>query len=105
MDMDAHRTTFPEDTHARLAELDVDEEILRRALGEGLMARLNCTENHPPAYRGMVAWGESVRSLRDGLAPFGWVPSNEANSAMVVNQAGDVGIMVVLGDGGTGDES
>jgi hypothetical protein len=103
MEMDAHSATIPTDKHARLAELELTEEVLRRALGEGLLARLNCTEHHPPAYRGMVAWGESVRALRDGLATFGWAPSNEGNSAMVVNQLGDTGIQVVLGDAGTGD--
>jgi hypothetical protein len=103
--MDANEATFPRDKHERLAELEVTEEILRRALGEGLLARLNCTESHPPAYRGMVAWGESVRALRDELAALGWLPSNEGNSAMVVNEAGDIGITVVLGDDGTGDET
>jgi len=103
--MDAQTTTFPEDKRRRLAELGLSEEGLRRALSEGLLARLNCTENHPPAYRGMVAWGESVRALRDELAPQGWVPSNEGNSALVVNEPGDVAITVVLGDEGTGDEA
>lgn len=103
--MDAQRTKFPFDKHRRLAELDLSEKSLRRALSEGLLARLNCTENHPPAFRGQVAWGESVRALRDELAPQGWVPSNEGNSALAVNEAGDTAVTVVLGDDGTGDET
>lgn len=97
--MDA--TAFPLDKHARLAELGLTETLLLRAIGQGLMAWANCTENDPPTFPGTAAWAATVRTLRDELALDGWRRIEEGVS-LVANEAGDIAILVTIGDSGTG---
>lgn len=99
--MDLQATVFPSERHARLAELGLAESQLLSAVGQGLMARASCTENDAAAYPGFVAWGTTVRSLREELATSGWWRSEDGVS-LVVNDGGDVAILVASGDNGTG---
>ena len=100
--MNVEATIFPENKHERLAQLDLTEAILQRAIAEAAMSWANCSEHHPPSYSGYVFWGEAVRVLRDELAPFGW-RAVEDGVSLVVNEMGDIAILVESGDGGTGD--
>lgn len=70
--MDVQATVFPSDRHPRLAELGLAESQLLSAVGQGLLARASCTENDAAAYPGFIAWGTTVRSLREELAPHSW---------------------------------
>jgi len=88
--------------NARLAELGLEEAILRQAAEQGLAQWATCTENHPPSYPGYSAWAETVRILRDLLAPSGWVRSNEGNLPFTVNAAQTVALSVATGDEATG---
>ena len=99
--MDAKTTVFPDDKHGRLADLGLTEELLLHAVGEGLMAWANSSEDDPPTYPGTAAWAATVRTLRVELASKGWKRVEEGVS-LVKNEAGDVALLVAIGDGGTG---
>lgn len=90
---------------ARLAELGVPSEALQESLLEGAMARDRCTPSHPPTFPGLLAWGETVRALRDRLAPLGWRRNDAGGLSTVVDAAGQVAIAVATGDEATGNES
>lgn len=87
---------------AALARLDLTEQPLLNAAMEGYLARANCTANHPPLFPSFVAWGETVRALRDGLATSGWVRSNERNWPRVIHPDGHIALTVATGNESTG---
>jgi len=93
----------PFERRNRLAELGLDEEILIQALQRGFSEWAACTLNHPPSFPGLLFWGETVRALRDLLAPFGWERSNEGNLPFTVNAAQTMAIAVATGDEATGN--
>src|SRR5947209_13110702 len=88
-----------------LAEIGLSDEIVREAILDGEVARNSCTANDPPCLPGIVAWGASVRSLRDNLIPKGWEKDNEDNFPTVINPNGKIAIAVATGDEGTGKEN
>src|SRR3954469_1421489 len=65
----------PEHRAERLAKLNLKEEHFRNAIIAGENARSICTGNHPALYRGMKAWGEGTRTLRDETAGLGTSPT------------------------------
>lgn len=85
-----------------LARLGLTEEVLLEAARQGHLARSNATANHPPLHASFVAWSEAVRALRDGLAPSGWVRSNEKNWPRVIHPDGHVALTVATGNESTG---
>jgi len=92
----------PFERRNRLADLGLDEEILRQAIQRGFAEWAACTQNHPPSVPGLLAWGETVRALRDLLAPLGWERSNEGNLPFTVNEGKTVALSVATGDEQTG---
>jgi hypothetical protein len=88
----------------RLTELGLSQELLLNSVGIGQLAFSSCTDNHPPLIRGVWAWGETVRGLREALIPLGWERSDLNNYSLVVNAEGTVAIAVATGDEGTGLE-
>ncbi len=93
----------PFERRNRLAELGLEEELLRQALQQGLSEWATCTDNHPTSFPGLLFWGETVKSLRDLLAPHGWERANEGNLPFTVNGAKTVAIAVATGDEETGN--
>lgn len=87
---------------SRLQKLGITEAILLLAVEQGQAAFANCTTNHPALYRGIVQWGEAVRSLRESLIPLGWRRYDECNLPFVLNEAGTLAITVATGDEYTG---
>jgi hypothetical protein len=85
-----------------LTRLGLTDEPLLAAAMEGYLARINCTANHPPLFPSFVAWGETVRALRDHLATEGWRRNDEKNYSRVVNADGNIGISVATGNEATG---
>lgn len=85
-----------------LANLGLDEQALLDAAMHGYLARTNCTANHPPLYPSFVAWGETVRVLRDRLATKGWVRRDEKNYSRTLHPEGHVAIAVATGNEATG---
>jgi hypothetical protein len=86
----------------RLTELGIEEEQLRNAVERGFIAFISCTANHPRLVRGIWAWGETVRALRDYLLPAGWSRSDENNYSIVIHPDGELAIAVATGGVGTG---
>lgn len=90
------------DVQERLAELGLEEEPLRNVARSGYLAYINCTANHPPLIPGILAWGETVRALREYLLPIGWRRSDENNYSLAIDPSGRIAIAVATGDDGTG---
>lgn len=85
-----------------LARLDLAEGPLLVAAMQGYLARTNCTANHPPLFPSFVAWGETVRALREQHAPAGWVRNDEKNYSRMVHPEGHTALAVATGNEATG---
>jgi hypothetical protein len=90
------------ETPSRLAELGLEEEWLIHAVQHGQAAWANCTPNHPPLYRGISAWAETISALREALLPKAWRRSDNGNLPLTINELGTIAIIVSTGDEATG---
>ena len=88
----------------RMSELGIEEERLRDVVRRGYLAYATCTENHPRFIRGIWAWAETVRALREYLMPLGWQRSDDNNYSLAIDPSDDIAIAVATGDEGTGRE-
>jgi hypothetical protein len=95
----------PPGVSAKLAEMGLSYEILREAIDYGQLHWSSCTRNDPPSVPGILAWGKTMRRLRELLIPHGWSALNESGLPLVVNPTGSIAIAVTAGDEGTGDPS
>lgn len=86
----------------RLEELGLTVDILHDAVGAGELARSNCTRNDPPGIPGILAWGRTVRALREFLVPEGWIANDDGNFSTVVSPDGALAIAVATGNEDTG---
>ena len=87
-----------------LAELGLTERIVTDSILEGEAARNSCTPNDPNCLPGVLAWGRTVRALRDFLIPQKWEKNDDGNFPTVVSPDGKIAIAVATGDAGTGKE-
>jgi hypothetical protein len=95
--------TDPIEVAGELDRLGVPAEALQQAVAVGLGAAARYrSRKFPVIMPGIVAWGESVGSLRDGLATHGWEPKTENNYETVVNPKTRIAIAVAAGDEKTG---
>ncbi|AME28748.1 hypothetical protein [Burkholderia sp. PAMC 26561] len=85
-----------------LGRLGLTEGILLTAARQGYLARANCTANHPPLFAPFVAWGETLRALREQLATLGWSRSDDRNYSRSVRADRLIAIAVATGDEATG---
>jgi len=85
-----------------LACIGLTESALLAAVMQGYLARTNCTANHPPLFPSFVAWGETVRALREQLAPIGWTRTDENNYSRALHPEGHIAIAVATGNEATG---
>ena len=92
----------PQDVHARLAALGLNEEALLHTAQRWHLSWSSFTPNHPPIGIGISAWTEAVAALREQLLPRGWARSDEKNYALVIHPDGTTAINVATGDVGTG---
>lgn len=90
------------DVRRRLAELDLEEEPLRAAVGKGHLRWASCTDNHPRIYAPLVAWAETVAALREYLRTMQWASSDENNYSLAISPDGSLAIAVATGNEGTG---
>ena len=93
----------PVETASRLKTLGLTIDVLRRAVRFGLGYAIECTENDPPAVKGIIAWGKINRALRELLIPQGWEPDNGQNYARTIHPDGKWGIAVAAGNYNTGN--
>lgn len=87
----------------RLEALGLTEEIIRRAVTEGQLARASCTANDPPLIHGVLPWGKTTTSLRDQLLPLGWSRKDEKNQPLTISPEKDFAVVAFTGDDATGD--
>jgi hypothetical protein len=87
---------------SRLHELDVTPDVLRDAVRWGMGYAFECTQYDPASLPGTLAWGRTVRGLRERLVPQGWKPDNERNYPTVIHQDQMHAIGTASGDAHTG---
>lgn len=92
----------PHEVADRLRQLGLTPDILRTAVMVGEAARLSCTANDPPGFAGYIAWGSTIRTLRELLAPLGWKKNDDGNYSTVVDEQEAIAIAVASGDENTG---
>jgi hypothetical protein len=89
---------------ARLAELNLDVDLLIEVVMAGEAARATCNANDPRNLPGLLAWARIVRALRERTAPRGYKRSDDGGLPCAVNAAGTVAIAVATGNGATGSD-
>jgi hypothetical protein len=92
-----------QETATRLSALGLTEGELAQAVSRGILARSECTPNHPPLHAGFVTWSNTVCALREILLPKGWQRSDEGNYSVVIHPSRSVAIAVATGDENTGN--
>lgn len=88
----------------RLYQLGLTRDDLLRPVTVGLSYSFECTTFAPPSFRGLIAWGKTVESLRLELAMRDWTPNNARNYATVVHPDGTHAIGIASGDSATGTD-
>jgi hypothetical protein len=86
----------------RLADLGLESEALREVVRRSFHSYISCSPNHPPLVRGIWAWGEAVRALREYALPRGWRRSDHRNYSVVIDDDRRLAIAVATGDDATG---
>lgn len=93
----------PDAVFDRLAQLGLREDLLCEALLQAHLHRSRLTRNHPRIFFGLEMWGWSVASLREQLAPLGWLAADLGNFPLTVNEALGIAIAIASGDEATGN--
>lgn len=92
------------EVETRLLELGLPcVEEVHAAIRNGELHRDSCTDNDPRGLPGLLAWGKTVRGLRDTLAPKGWTRFEGNNLAVALDPTGTTAIAVATGDKSTGN--
>ncbi len=94
----------PLEVEERLEQLGLTQQLLIEPVMRGFFAWSNCTKNHPPAFPGISAWGETNCGVREGLLPLGWERLNDRNLPLTVNYQSRVALTASSGDECTGIE-
>jgi hypothetical protein len=89
----------------KLLSMGLTEEILLNVVRSGVLARRDCTPNHPPIFAGISAWANAVRTLREQLLPKNWTRTDEGNYSLVIHPNGNIAIALATGDENTGNLS
>lgn len=92
----------PVSVDAALRRLGLSTGPFLEALKQGYLARIDCTQNHPPYYASTAAWAETVRGLRDQLTPFGWIRDDPNGCPLTIHPSGGIAISVATGNEITG---
>ena len=90
------------DADDRLSRLGLESEPLREVVRRSFHAFISCSPNHPPLVRGIWAWGEAIRALREYALPLGYRRSDERNYSLVVDEGRRIALAVATGDEATG---
>lgn len=86
----------------QLTDLGLESEPLREVVRRSFHAYISCSPNHPPLVRGIWAWGEAVRALREYTLPKGLRRSDTNNYSVVIDDKRRIAIAVATGDEATG---
>lgn len=90
------------DYERRLEALGVPLAVLQEAIRAGQLNADFCTTGHPRTYPGIVAWGETIGTLRRLLGGLGWTFNDDENIPRVVSEDGSVVITCISGNDDTG---
>jgi hypothetical protein len=93
------------ETQNKLLSMGLTEELLLNVVRSGVLARRDCTANHPPIYAGISAWANAVRTLREQLLPKSWTRTDEGNYSLVIHPNGSIAIALATGDENTGSHA
>lgn len=92
----------PDEVELALFEIDgLTRSVLLNAVEEGERGRQNCTEHHPVTAGGTMFYFDTVRALRDFLAPE-WTSKCDGGSELTISPTGRHAIMVASGDANVG---
>ena len=91
----------PASSNVRLRELGLSAELLLEAIHAGFEHAGEFTSHDPPSAMGISVWRMVVRTLRDRLAPEGWLVENPHNYALTVHPSRKWALAVARGDGST----
>lgn len=93
----------PVEVADRLAQLGLNEEVLRESAMVGVVAQRACTLNDPPTLRNLMPWGKTITGMRDRLLPTRkWRRCDVDNFSRVINDTMKVAVCVSTGDQKTG---
>ena len=103
MTVDPAQQFYREDhVAAALRRFGLDVPTLTRAAEAGEAERRTCTPFDPTILGGVVAWGRTIRALRELLVPKGWQARDVLGLPLVVSPAGTFAFTVATGDQNTG---
>jgi hypothetical protein len=91
------------DVDARLADFNLDRDIIDDVRRAAVAARNSATPHHPPGHGGQMAFGDAVAVLRDALVGRGYRAVTEQNVSLCVHDGLGVAILIATGNAGTGD--
>ena len=77
-------------------------ELLREAIAVGFRAASETTVHHPSSMAGYLAWGETIKFLRDELIPCEWTCVDVDNVPGVLSPDGHIRIIAASGTAPTG---
>jgi hypothetical protein len=90
------------DVDGRLSTFGLEATVLRDAIGAGEAERRTCTAFDPRILGGVMAWGRTIRALRERLVPNGWTSESFRGLEVVVSPDRRIAITVSTGDDRTG---
>lgn len=90
------------DADTPLENLGLKAEPLREVVRRSFHAFISCSPNHPPLARGIWAWAEAVRALREYTLPNGLRRSDQNNYSVVIDDDRRIVFAVATGDEATG---
>ncbi len=92
----------PDDVEAALARLGLAVAPLAVAVNRGHLAAISRTSNDAPNAAGFYQWNETLRTLREELAPLEFTRSNTGGYSTALSGDKRIAIAVSSGDEGTG---
>ena len=92
----------PDDVEAALARLGLVTAPLMIAVNRGHLAAISRTLNDAPNAAGFYQWNETLRTMREELAPLGFTRSDTGSYSTALRSDKRMAIAVSSGDEGTG---
>lgn len=82
----------------RLAELDLNADLIERVVRRADAEVSTCTRLDPPIMAGILRWGRTTRFLREELSSAGWRYDNPRNLSRTIHPSGEFTVVVTTGD-------
>jgi hypothetical protein len=92
----------PYEVDARLDQLGLRRAAMELAVEQGELQRRLCTPLDFSATPGYVAWGRTLRAVREETIPLGWHPGDLLQIPVTYNPDESIAVAVSSGDENTG---